>query len=83
MGKAEEGGEKRKQAGREKRRSEGSGRRRLRKGMRAKVIKFKPIHILHRLAKNLEHLEDLMPVPKCAECGKTAEKKCSRCKNEW
>ncbi|CAG7727209.1 unnamed protein product [Allacma fusca] len=32
---------------------------------------------------NFENLEAVLPPSKCAKCGETASKRCSRCKNEW
>ena len=32
---------------------------------------------------NSDVFEQFMDDPKCAECGKTATQRCSRCKNQW
>jgi len=32
---------------------------------------------------NIDQFDPLIETPKCAKCGKPADKRCSRCKNEW
>ncbi|OUM68035.1 hypothetical protein PIROE2DRAFT_4318 [Piromyces sp. E2] len=32
---------------------------------------------------NIDQFDPLIETPKCAKCGKPADKRCSKCKNEW
>jgi len=32
---------------------------------------------------NIDQFDPLIDTPKCAKCGKPADKRCSKCKNEW